>query len=275
MATAPESLAGKVVALPETRQLDELDRILRDYGATTVRCPLVRIVDNPDTGHVRDWLDLLTAGKIDYVVLMTGEALRRLVNFADKFGVRDRFVAALAQARKVTRGPKPVRALAELKLKPDLVAESPTTEGVIAVLKREKLQDKTVGVTLFGEANPSLDEAIRNAGAMPVPVMPYVYAPECDNEQVASLIRRLADGDIDAIAFTSSPQVDRLFEVAEENQLTEVLRQGLERTCVAAVGPVVRRNLENRGIRVDVCPTQGFVMKNLVRQLARHFADGS
>ena len=79
-------------------------------------------------------------------------------------------------------------------------------------------------------------------------------------------------GEIHALVFTSSPQVDRLYEVAAERGLGAVLTAGLGRTRVAAVGPVVAENLRRRGARVDVCPEQGFVMKNLVQQLKRALA---
>jgi uroporphyrinogen-III synthase len=38
---------------------------------------------------------------------------------------------------------------------------------------------------------------------------------------------------------------------------------------VAAVGPVVAEALRERGATVHLCPEQGWVMRNLVRQLAR------
>jgi len=38
---------------------------------------------------------------------------------------------------------------------------------------------------------------------------------------------------------------------------------------VAAVGPVAADNLRQHGARVDVCPEQGWVMKNLVLQIKR------
>jgi uroporphyrinogen-III synthase len=79
----------------------------------------------------------------------------------------------------------------------------------------------------------------------------------------------MADGKVDAIIFTSSPQVDRLFEVARERQASTLLVQGLAKTLVAAVGPVVQENLQKRGVTVQLCPEQGFVMKNLVQQLKR------
>src|SRR5262249_24584524 len=117
--------------------------------------------------------------------------------------------------------------------------------------------------------NPALMEFLRAAGASAWPVLPYVYAPQADAERVADLVGRLARGEIDVLAFTSSPQVERLFEVAAERGLEADLRQGLERTKVAAVGPVAADSLRHHGARVDVCPEQGWVMKNLVQQIKR------
>jgi uroporphyrinogen-III synthase len=71
------------------------------------------------------------------------------------------------------------------------------------------------------------------------------------------------------IVFTSSPQVDRLYQVAAEKGLENELRQGLTQTRIAAVGPVLAENLRERGAKVDICPDQGFVMKNLVQLIKR------
>jgi uroporphyrinogen-III synthase len=80
----------------------------------------------------------------------------------------------------------------------------------------------------------------------------------------------MARSEVDAILFTSSPQVDRLYEVATERDKQSQLQQGLERARVGAVGPVVAENLRQRGVRVDICPEQGFVMKNLVQLIKRN-----
>jgi uroporphyrinogen-III synthase len=265
-------LYGLTVALAEGRQLEELAQMLEKEGAKAFRCPMVSILDAPDSTPVLMWLDELTAGRFDYLVLLTGEGVRRLLGFADRAGRRQEVVEALGRSQTVTRGPKPARALKEIGLAPSLVAEAPTTDGVIATLKRETLQGKTVGVQLYSEENPPLLQFLASAGATPRTVLPYVYAPAADAEKVADLIRQLAAGTVQVIAFTSSPQVDRLYEVASECKLEEALRQGLERACVAAVGPIVADNLRSRGAPVHVCPEQGFVMKNLVQQLVRRLA---
>lgn len=262
-------LTGKTVALPETRQLEDLAELLEREGATAWRCPMVSIVDNPDAAPVVAWLEELAGLRFDYLVLMTGEALRRLLGFADRARLREHVIAALQKTRKVTRGPKPVRALREIGLQPDLVADSPTTAGVMATLQPEPLQGKTVGLTLYGEPNPELVSFLENAGARVSTVLPYVYAPAADTARVVEVIERMGRGEIDFIAFTSSPQVDRLWEVAQEQGLETDLKQALARTKVAAVGPVVADALRERGVRVDICPDRGFVMKNLVQLIVR------
>src|SRR5262245_11257571 len=265
-------LSGRTVALAEGRQLEELAEMLEKEGATALRCPMASILDAPDPAPVVAWLRELIAGRFAYVVLLTGEGLRRLLGFAEREGLREAAVAALAQTRTVTRGPKPVRALKEIGLSPTKVADTPTTEGVIAALKQEPLRGQTVGVQLYSESNPPLTQFLQEAGATAPTVLPYVYAAAADADRVADLVSRMAGGEVDALVFTSSPQVDRLYEVAAERGLTDSLARGLDRVRVAAVGPVVADNLRRRGARVDVCPEQGFVMKNLVQHIRRALA---
>src|SRR5262245_18545158 len=262
-------LEGRIIALAEGRQLEELAQLLEREGAKPLRSPMVSILDNPDAAPVVAWLRELLADRFTYLVLMTGEALRRLLGFAEREGMRPATVAAVGRLKTVTRGPKPVRALREIGLDPTLVAKTPTTEGVIETLTSEPLRGQTIGVTLYASPNPELVQFLESAGATVRTVMPYVYAPASDADRVVELINRMAGGMLDAILFTSSPQVDRLYEVAKERSLEDSLRQGMERTRVAAVGPVVADNLRQRGVGIDICPEQGFVMKNLVQLIKR------
>ncbi|MBO0698435.1 MAG: uroporphyrinogen-III synthase [Zavarzinella sp.] len=262
-------LEGMTIALAEGRQLEDLAKLLEKEGATPFRCPMLAILDAPEPKPVTAWLKELAAGKFDLVVLLTGEGLRRLIEFADRAKIKDAVVAALGKVTLVTRGPKPGQALKEIGLKPDLVAAAPTTDGVITTLKRADLSGKTVGVQLYSESNPPLTDFLAASGAKVRPVQPYVYAPAADADRVTDLIQRAAGGAIDAIVFTSSPQVDRVFEVAAERNLQEAWKRGLDRMKVASVGPVVSANLRQKGARVDIQPEQGFQMKNLVVHIKR------
>jgi uroporphyrinogen-III synthase len=266
-----QPLQGRTVALAEGRQLEELAEMLAREGATPLRCPLVSMLDAPDPDPVLAWLGQLRAGQFSHVVFLTGEGLRRLLGFAERAGQRDATIAALGKTRTITRGPKPGKVLREIGLTATRVASTPTTEGVIETLRSEELRGCTVGVQLYAPENPALLDFLQAVGAKPVTVLPYVYAPAADGERVTELIGQLAAGQVDVLVFTSSPQVDRLYEVAAERGLAEPLRQGLERVKVAAVGPIVAEDLRGRGATVHICPEQGFVMKNLVQKIVAAF----
>jgi uroporphyrinogen-III synthase len=265
-------LARRTIALAEGRQLEDLAQMLEKEGASILRCPMIGIIDAPDPEPVLAWLRELAAGRFAYVIFLTGEGVRRLLGFAERDGMRDAVISALGQVKTITRGPKPGKALKEIGLAPTKVAATPTTEGVIAALKDEPIRGQVIGVQFYSETNPHLTLFLEHAGAPFRTVLPYVYAPASDADQVASLIGQMAAGLIDALVFTSSPQVDRLYEVAKERGLEAKLTEGLQRTKVAAVGPIVAENLRTRRARVDICPEQGFVMKNLVQLIRRELA---
>jgi uroporphyrinogen-III synthase len=265
-------LSGRTFALAEGRQLEDLAALLEKEGAAVVRCPMLSILDAPDDKPLLEWMEDLINDRFVWVIFLTGEGVRRLEACAQRNGLRDRFIAALTRTKILTRGPKPVQALKNLNVKPTRIAPTPTTDGVIAALKDEGLQALPVGVQLYKEDNPPLTSFLDQLGATTRTVLPYIYAPAADTDRVTDLIGRMSAGKIDMIVFTSSPQIDRLFEVAEEKQQTPTLLEGLTKTQVAAVGPIVADNLKQRNVRIDVMPEQGWQMKNMVQHILRHFA---
>jgi uroporphyrinogen-III synthase len=215
---------------------------------------------------VLEWSRRFAQGRCDDLILLTGEGLRRILSCIDRNepALRASFLEALARVRKITRGPKPARALRELGLKPDIAAEQPTTAGVIASLRAHDLNGRGVGLQLYGtDPNQPLVQFLQEAGAEVRTVAPYVYADAADAAAVRALLARMQQGEIDAIAFTSSPQVERLFAVAP----AETVKQALGRTLVAAVGPVVAEALYSRGIEARVMPEESFFLKPLTSVL--------
>ncbi|HEY4393722.1 MAG TPA: uroporphyrinogen-III synthase [Polyangia bacterium] len=264
-----QPLAGRTIALPEARELDRLAELVEHAGGTALRCPLITIRDAPDQRPIEAWLRALAAGELDDVVFLTGEGLRRLLAAAERLSITAEVVAALGRVRKMTRGPKPARALHEIGLSSDLAAPVPTSAGVIEALGALDLRGHRVGVQLYGEEpNRPLVEALERSGATVRTVAPYVYASASDGAAVLALIEALDAGRVDAIAFTSASQVDRLFEVATAAGAATRLTAALARARVAAIGPIVVDALARHGARIDIVPAKGFVMRRLVNALA-------
>lgn len=265
---------GRCIALPEARQLDVLAGLLERRGAEVIRCPLVSILDTPDQASVGNWLKhFIDDDTVNDIILLTGEGVSRLLGAAERHYLRPAFEAKLAAVRKIARGPKPGRALREVGLSSDVVSPVPTTQGVIDLLDTLEFTSQRIAVQLYGsDPNLPLQQALRTHGLEPMPVAPYIYASQMDDARVIDLIDTLAVGKVDAIAFTSQPQVSRLLGVAQQHGREPALRQALSGMLIAAVGPVVADLLGNRGVHVDVVPEDRYFMRPLVDAMAARFA---
>lgn len=263
-------LGGRVVAVPETRELNVLANLLESRGAAVVRCPLVAIDDSPDHDDVVAWISRFVDDPPALAIFYTGEGLERLLGFAERAGIREGFVDKLRGVRKLCRGPKPKRALRRLGLDTEVQAHAPTTAGIIETLETLDLRGRRVAVQLYGDKHVmELEEYLTARGVRPDWVWPYVYASAAADARVAELIDGLARGRIDAVAFTSQAQIERLLAVAKAHALEAQLREGLARTFVAAVGPVVAQALRAAGFDVQAMPEHSYFMKPLVSAIAK------
>ena len=133
-----QPLTGRVIAIPETRVIEIFAAMLERRGATVVRCPMVAIRDAPDPTPVLQWSRQFAQGACDDLILLTGEGLRRILSCIQRNepALKDPFVQALSVARKITRGPKPARALRELAR--EFFVHLSTPYQTATVLKQKK-----------------------------------------------------------------------------------------------------------------------------------------
>ncbi|HYJ96159.1 MAG TPA: uroporphyrinogen-III synthase, partial [Vicinamibacterales bacterium] len=77
-------------------------------------------------------------------------------------------------------------------------------------------------------------------------------------------IRRLAAGDVDVALFTTGTQVVHLMQVAESMAHGDAVRQALQHTIVASIGPTTSEELRERGTDPDMessHPKMGFLVR--------------
>jgi uroporphyrinogen-III synthase len=265
-----ERLNGYRILILEAREEAQFSRLLTEQGADVLQCPMVAIHDVPDPAPIEAWIRRFIDNPCDDLVLMTGEGLRRLMQVARRIDLEQDLVAALGKARKFARGPKPGRALREIGLEPQVTTEKPTSEGIAEMLARVDLKSHRVGLQLYPDKDHSaLIDAIKAQGAEVDPVTPYVYDAKAADARIVGAIDEMAKGAIDAIALTSSGQARRLFEVAQAHGCEARLREGLARTPIASVGPVVSDELETHGLHADIAPANGaYFMKPLISAMA-------
>ena len=266
----PGRLEGYRILILETREEAQFSRLLQEQGASVLQCPMFTIRDAPDPAPVEAWIRLFIANPFDDLVLMTGEGLRRIMTVAQRIGADQDLIAAIGKAKRYARGPKPVRALREIGLEADMQTETPTSEGVAAMLAQQDLKGHRVGLQLYPDKDHSkLIGAITSQGAIVETVLPYIYDGEAADTNIVSAIAEMAQHRVDAIALTSSGQVRRLIDVARAHNCEDKLRDGLAQTPVASVGPVVSDELKAYGLRTDIYPANdSFFMKPLISAMA-------
>jgi uroporphyrinogen-III synthase len=261
------NLKGKRIAVPEMRELEIFASLLERRGAEVLRCPLVTIYDTPHSAQVLAFAMRVAEGGFDDFVLITGEGLTRILSCINKHdpALQERFIAGLQKLRTITRGPKPARVLRSLGLKSSIEATAPTSEGVIEALKPLDLEGRRVALQLYGnDPNVKLTRFLQERGVELTTVAPYVYGNAADDATVKTLLERMAAGEVDAIAFTSKLQIERLVN----QQPAPLVRRALTRTKIAAVGPIVAEAIRAAGYEVASSPEHSWFMKPLVVALS-------
>jgi uroporphyrinogen-III synthase len=268
----PGPLENISVAILEHRFTKEFSTLFEKLGATVVACPLLEEKPVENREELQMFIHHVLEGRLDAMIFLTGVGARFLIAEADAMGAKERFLQGLGRLLIIVRGPKPVAALRQFGLHPNITPDNPTTEGVIEALRSQDLQGKKIGVQLYGTPNPQLVSALEAKGATVTPVQVYAYGAAADSTAVDHMISRIMDGQVQVIAFTSGPQVGMLFDFAARSGLADALATALRtKVTVASIGEVTSRALQQRGITPGIVPTQS-KMGALAQAVGDHFA---
>jgi uroporphyrinogen-III synthase len=247
----------KVLSL-ESRRAKEMETLIRREGGDPFVAPSVQERALDDHRGALEFVDRLAAGEFDLVVCMTGAGLAFLRDLAAADSADHSTLSRLAEGLRktfiVSRGPKPVPILRELGVRAHVVVPEPNTwkEVVEAVALRP---ERRIAVQEYGRPNPEMTSALQAFGACVTPFAIYRWDLPEDLEPLREAARRLAAHDIDVVLFTSSIQLDHLFQIARELDIEAEVRRALAQyTVVASVGPIMNEALEAAGLRADIVP---------------------
>lgn len=249
-------LAGLTVLSLESRRAGEMAEMIRRNGGTPVSAPSMREASLQGNREALDFLHRLENGEVDVVLLLTGVGLRTLVAAVAEECPPQRLAALLGGVQVVARGPKPVAALREIGLAPNLVVPEPNTWREILTTLDERLpvRGRRVAVQEYGRSNEELLAALRDRGADVSQIRIYRWDLPLDIGPLENAARRTAAGEIDVMLFTSARQVDHLLEIAGRLNLREQVVAACAHTLVASIGPVCSEALRAGGLPVDLEP---------------------
>lgn len=271
---AAASLNGRTVAFVEARMPAAMAGLIRRHGGVPYAAPVLQENYRKDSPEVRQAIADVCAGRVDTAIFLTGVGASAMMGIADAMGRGDEFAAALRGITVVARSPKPGAVLRRHQIPIALMPPEPyTSADLTAAMADLPLAGKQVIFQRYGGPDGELPGYLRARGATYRELTLYDWGLPADTGPVISLIDRMAQGGIDALAFTSRPQAPNLIAIAAAAGREESLRRSLaEKVAVASVGPVCTRRLLECGIAVAVEPEHPH-MGNLVLAIAEHFGN--
>ncbi len=264
---------GRTVLTLESRRGQEMSRLIETYGGKPLHAPAMREVPLSSNPEALKFGDALFEGKFDVVVFLTGVGARALSKVLETVHPTEKFFHALRKVSVVARGPKPVAVLREWNVPVALTVPEPNTwREVLRAIDDNKLdlQDKHVAVQEYGVSNPELLEGLRDRGALVSPVPVYQWDFPEDKAPLRAAVNSIIAGGIDVALFTTSVQVNHLFQIAEQVAKKDALKAGLEHVVKASIGPTTSEVLRSYGLSIDLeasHPKMGFLVKEAAEQL--------
>ncbi|MGI5189136.1 uroporphyrinogen-III synthase [Promicromonospora sp. CA-289599] len=264
-------MAGATVLVTAERRAAELAAALERRGATIRHAPALSMIPHVDDETLIAATRAILDAPPDVLVVTTGIGFRAWTEAADAHGLAEPLLALLARTRIVARGPKARGAIQAAGLQADWVAESETSAEVAEVLLSEGVHGLRIAIQHHGAGADGLDEVFEKAGAQVASLVVYRWGPAPDPAALRASVHALADGEIDAVVFTSAPGAEAWLRTVEEERLLDRVRARFVDggTVAAAVGPITAQPLEHRGI-VPLQPERGR-LGALVRALVGHY----
>jgi len=142
----PQPLTGRVIANPETREI-EIFAAISSVAVAVVRCPMVAIRDARSGPRVALEPQSSAQGLRDLILLTAKDAAHPLVHPVNEPALKDAFVQALGAARKNQRAETRAR-IARARLKRTLQRKSPRPKAS-SQSACSRLQGRRIGCSFY------------------------------------------------------------------------------------------------------------------------------
>lgn len=239
-------LFGKtiVVTRPE-RQAGSFIKALEEKGAEPFALPVIETVPPDDWAPLDKALDRLG----DYYGLIF-TSVNGVEFFMRRLKESNRDICELKGVRIYAIGPKTGQAVRDLGLRLTAMPDEFVAEALIECFKNESIAGKKFLLPRAKIAREILPEQIRKMGAE-IDVAPAYQTIAPVPLMREEFLRRLSDGSIDAVTFTSSSTVANFMEWIKDDD-----REKMKNVAVACIGPITAETARKHGLNAAIVPEE-------------------
>jgi uroporphyrinogen-III synthase len=243
----------KQVAILESRMGAQLAALVAGRGGVPFHAPALAELPDLDHQAIGALVQSLEQRPAKLAIFQTGVGTKALFNATDSLSLTDKFLLQLKEMLVAARGPKPTGALRQRGVHIDYSAADPfTTHEMLDELSGLRMQGERVIVQRYGSLNRELDAALAARGAEVIEIPTYRWSLPPDTAPLEALVGKLERGEMHAVVFTNAEQARNLFLISSKLSKSDALRQGLNSTLVASIGPVASAALREAGVKVGL-----------------------
>ena len=265
---------GLRVAAFESRQRDSMERLIQNYGGVALAVSSMREIPLEDNHEAFEFAHELLGNRIDVVIFLTVVGARLLIKTLETRHAQSQVIDALNKVVTVARGPKPLNALREFGILPKITIPEPNTwREILSILDSHQpnisLKNSRIAIQEYGAPSLELLNGLEERGAFVRRVPIYQWALPEDSAPLEKVIEDIIAGNVDVVIFTTSVQVNHLFQIAAQKQQEEALRSALQKTVIASIGPSTTETLKQYNLPSDFEPSHpkmGVLVKELAGQ---------
>ena len=253
-------LFGKTFVITRAEaQADSFIHMLEERGAEAYLYSSIKIVPPSDWDPMDRSLEKLS----DYDGLIF-TSVNGVHFFAQRLREKNKDIRELKGVRIYAIGPKTEQAVRDLNIGVDTVPESYVAESLIECIGKDNVQDKNFLLPRATVAREILPNTLRQMGAN-IDVVP-AYQTITPQKFDSNFLKRLDEGSIDVITFTSSSTVTNFL-----NRLGMEHHDKLHSVTIACIGPITRKTAEDHGLKVSIVPNQ-YTIDGLILAIDDYFS---
>ena len=252
-------LFGKtlVITRPE-EQSETFMHGLLERGAEPFMFPVIETVPPKDWKPLDDAIQKLES--YDGLIFTSVNGVKFFIR---RLREKGKDVRELKGLRLYAIGPKTEQAVNALGIRVDVVPEDFVAESLIESLGKENIKGKHFLLPRAAVARETLPDQLREQGAT-IDVAP-AYQTVQPQTNAGELTRRIKEGSIHAVTFTSSSTVTHFMELVSAE-----LQPQLAKIAVACIGPITAKTAEQAGLKVDIMAEE-YTVDGLIAALEKHF----
>ncbi|MCW4024452.1 MAG: uroporphyrinogen-III synthase [Candidatus Bathyarchaeota archaeon] len=264
------NLNGKTIAITRPAgQIQEAQEQITALGGKPYFIPAIEIKGLTDFSQIKQFITELKAGSVDWVVFMSTNGIKHLLEAAKTLKQTTDLMTGLATSFVVAVGPKTAEACLDFGVHVDMVPAKYSSEGLIETIKDMDLRGKKIRIPRTTSATPILKDKLKEMGADVQEIYVYESGLPVDEELKARFYEDLSTGRIDAVVFGSGLSVKNIFKMLTEKATPQQVKALLNgKVTTVAIGPTTAEALKELGVKVDVMP-QNYLFERALSDLVR------